>query len=267
MASALSSKRELLLTLLAIAFGMCYLVYVAIRPWLTMKSVKSQREYVDLSELGEVGTESVWIQTAHIKSIRHRGSWIIVVDETENNMLFLKRSAKHITCPNTWGFMGEHTKTGESYAHAAVRGLKEELKITPSQIISLQELPGVEMIHLEYSVPFVRIDNQWTMTFVVKIYADSIHPDDIHSEADGFRWVPVNESASWLSHCDSYGSGEPVNCRSCTDASNVYLLVNRTKKVSYKSLTDVAVTKINLYLNSRRTGERSMIPIEDMFFS
>jgi isopentenyldiphosphate isomerase len=203
-------------------------------------------EFVDLSDYGEIGSKVISIEKVHIRGLKHRGSWVLILNEDESRMLFLKRSSTTVTCPNTWCFLGEHTKRNESYLDAALRGINEELHLQRHQILSSFELPGLDLIHLEYAVPYRRIDHQWTKTFVIKIPAAKIQLDA--SEATGFLWIPVNESIAWISHCEDPIEGKLASCRSCTEASYVYIIRNETTKINYKYLVDVMVEKIQLYL-------------------
>ena len=102
---------------------------IAIVWFLLQKKTKIHDEYVDLSALGEIGTQAVTIQMAHQKQLTHRGVWVVITDETQKLLLFTKRAKTIFTCPNTWSFVGEHTRVGESYEQAAVRGVEEEIGI------------------------------------------------------------------------------------------------------------------------------------------
>jgi isopentenyldiphosphate isomerase len=208
-------------------------------------------EMVDLSEHGEAGSTMVTIQLAHQKSLTHRGTWVIIVDETEKLMLFTKRSSKIYTCPNTWSWVGEHTRANETYSDAAIRGVEEELGIVRQQLLSIHELPGspMELMHLEYHNPFERVDHQWVKTYVIKVAANALRQPDAE-ETGAYRWVPMNQSISFISQCDT-----PTRCRACTDATNIYSIVklshNETRKIQYADLKELIVSKINIYMNKQ----------------
>lgn len=219
--------------------------------WVNPKKVQSF-EMIDLSDHGEVGVKTVSIQVAHQKSLTHRGTWIIIVDETETSMLFTKRAANIYTCPNTWSLVGEHTRANESYVNAAVRGVEEELNIRREQLLSIGELPGspLELMHLEYHTPWERTDHQWVQTFVVKLPAIALQQPDAE-ETGAYRWIPMNQSISFISHCDT-----PTQCRACTDATNIYSVVrlpnNETRRTQFPNFKELILSKMVLYMKNRK---------------
>ena len=242
-------------------FIVTFITSIVVVQFLLQNSTNTHDEYVDLSVHGEIGTEAVTIQMAHQKQLTHRGVWVVITDETRKLLLFTKRAKTIFTCPNTWSFVGEHTKVGESYEQAAVRGIEEEIGIRRNQLLSVQELTGsgLELMHLEYHYPYQRIDHQWVKTYVLQLPADSIRQPDA-AETTGFLWVPLNESIRFITHCEnsttlssssSSSTTSKKNCRACTDSTNIFCLTqNQTKKTTWPNLADLIVSKIVLFRDS-----------------
>ena len=236
------SHTIILVSLLAVA--------VVVALWLWLRLSRHPTELVDLSENGEIGTKEVSIQVAHVQQLTHRGTWVIIVDaETGGKMLFMRRSATIYTCPSTWSWLGEHTKAGEDYEAAAVRGIAEELHISKKSIVSILALAGskLELMHLEYHRPYKRIDHQWVRTFVVILPAAAVRPMD-DAENGAYRWVAINASEAFIS--------EPG--RACTDATNIYSIaapLHASPKAQFDSLKDLIVSKIHLYQTQHVAAE------------
>jgi len=79
-------------------------------------------------DLKSIGFQS--IDYTHRKGMIHVGSWIHIVDSRLSDnprILLLKRGKDLVTCPSTWGLIGEHAYRDESPLETARRGLKEEL--------------------------------------------------------------------------------------------------------------------------------------------
>ena len=233
--------------------------------FLLQNKTKAHDEYVDLSMLGEIGTQAVTIQMAHQKQLTHRGVWVVITDETRNKLLFTKRAKTIFTCPSTWSFVGEHTRVGESYEQAAVRGVEEEIGIHPNQLLSVKELrgSGLELMHLEYHQPYQRIDHQWVKTYVLQLPADSIRQPDA-AETTGFLWVPLNESIPFITHCDNTTTTTTTatkrTCRACTDSTNIFSLTqNQTKKTTWPNLAALIVSKIVLFRDSHTSTSPLLI--------
>lgn len=143
------------------------------------------------------------IDKAHRQGLYHRGCWILVFDMEMRHTLFLKRNSDMKTCPSTWGIIGEHTKIGESYKDAALRGVREELGLTESDFSAFFPIsPTPELFHLKYDSPYKRRDRQWTMTFfaTLKVNATYFHVDQL--ENSGYVWIKKEDALGWISYCD-----------------------------------------------------------------
>jgi hypothetical protein len=235
-------RRQTVLLLLVTSLSTVAVVLVM---WL--RFVHHPAELVDLSVDGEIGTKEVSIQQAHVQQLTHRGTWVIIVDaESSSRMLFMRRSASIYTCPSTWSWLGEHTKAGEDYDAAAVRGMMEELHVAREAVVDIHTFGGLELMHLEYHHPYKRIDHQWVKTFVARLPVAAVRPMD-DAENGAYRWVPINESEAFISETG----------RACTDATNIYSVaspLHASQKVHFASLKDLIVSKIHLYQTKHAVG-------------
>lgn len=135
----------------------------------TMKSEaisgKGSEEYLAVSERGEIERPDtdialVTIDQAHAKKLPHRGIWIVVFDPSKQYTLFLHRTRDHITCGDSWTFVGEHAKPSEEYFDVAVRGLHEELGLQLRDLLELKLVSEpIRRLHLHYPISN-RTDNQ-----------------------------------------------------------------------------------------------------------
>ena len=80
---------------------------------------------------------AVPIGEAHNKGLLHRGTWTLVRDEPDGRVLLLRRSAHTMTCPSTWGLVGEHSWANESWPATASRAMLEELGVRGAEVSML----------------------------------------------------------------------------------------------------------------------------------
>ena len=170
-------------------------------------------EYVDLSDDGNINLTNlpVPISTAHSKSLRHRGTWAFIVNSAKDCLLFTYRSADHVTCGNSYGLIGEHTKWGESYENAILRGVNEELLVNESSISHIEALQdGIpERLYIKYK-NIKKIDNQWILTFLI-VLKDGVEIPCQTDECGGYKWVKIREVDKWLSsHEKNPKTGEKI---------------------------------------------------------
>jgi hypothetical protein len=140
--------------------------------------------------------------------------------------------------------MGEHCKPSESYRHAAVRGLNEELDILPhqiSRIVLLNKYP--ELFEIAYHND--RVDYQWTSTFLVILNISSAHVN--LNENSESSWVPLTSLRGWLHKCDQNNG-----CVSCRPAAI---------RISTRGLSPISITnfaELHLLFIDRLT---SLLPL------
>ena len=129
----------------------------------TVKPEAVSAEYLAVSERGGVekpGTTLVTIDQAHAKKIPHRGIWVVVFDPSKQYTLFLHRTRDHVTCGDSWTFVGEHAKPFEEYFDVAIRGLNEELGLQLRDLLELKLVSEpIRRLHLHYPTSN-RTDNQ-----------------------------------------------------------------------------------------------------------
>ncbi len=153
---------------------------------------------IDVSELFPGRVKD--INTIHLEGVMHKGTWILVSDV--DDMVFVaKRSSDMKTCPNAWGFVGEHFALDESMKDNVKRCLEEELgsDIVP-EIQSMDELFEKPLFYKkDYANNQGRKDRQITYGVVVKLgksYKDiSFH---FANEIASQKWIPAKELQLWL---------------------------------------------------------------------
>eukprot|EP01041_Mallomonas_annulata_P003124 gene3124-6144_t len=176
------------------------------------------------------------VEEIHMYGIHHRGVWIFVLNKN-NDVLFLKRSPTTKTCPDTWTAPGEHCKPNEPYYNSVVRGLKEELNITPQDtesIIQVSEYP--ELIHLEY-INNSRIEYQWTHLFLVTINTTSLSLEADENTAS--KWISIQETNHWLQNCHN-----EVNCFFC-EVKTVWVEYHDGLKMLFDRFNDLMVYNVD----------------------
>jgi len=159
--------------------------------------------------VGEIGKVGESIEIVHINGLSHRGVWMIILDRwdslflshfwkviiyhfiinnsTKEHILFVRRSNSTVTCKNSWTIFGEHTKVGETYVGAAIRGLKEELELEDFNFENIAEMSNsLELIKISYSGDTQRKDIQWTKTYIFTLKHSHIFPDS--KESNGYLW-------------------------------------------------------------------------------
>ena len=121
----------------------------------------------------------------HANGLLHRAVHILIT--RSNGDIFLQKRSMEKDChPGTWDSSASgHLDSGEGYAEAAVRELREELGIQIEALaevgaLSASEVTGMEFVkiyHATHEGPFI------------------LHP----SEIDEGRWVAINELHRWIS--------------------------------------------------------------------
>lgn len=204
-------------------------------------------EFIDMSEHGELSLDPhdrIGIDTAHLRSKRHRGCWVFVVNENEQ-LLFVKRSGESLTCPSTWSVIGEHTKFGESYDSCAKRALKEEISVLEYQnMVSLEDDPV--LVHLDYGH---RIDKQWTKVYVATVAKNTLRMSDIRENTE-FTWVNFAEADYWLHQCPN------GDCRYC-NPSRVWKMHSNHTFSYYYSFIEMTVEYLHAAV--KKHGNASMV--------
>ena len=143
------------------------------------------------------------LDTIHREALLHRGVWMMLVD-TDDRMLVLKRGAQLVTCPNAWTLVGEHQKDRESSQETMLRGIQEELgSFLLGHIQRIHPLVPDDdplLYYREYGpTNDNRVDNQLTHVAWIQLDlpADSIELD-IDEEVAEYGWKSVEEIRGWF---------------------------------------------------------------------
>ena len=68
------------------------------------------------------------IDAAHRQGVPHRGVWLhVLLQAAEPQVLIVRRSARMVTCPESFSIIGEHHNGREEDDQAAKRAVNEEL--------------------------------------------------------------------------------------------------------------------------------------------
>lgn len=98
-------------------------------------------ELVDVVDVEDRVLRQVAVDEAHRDGLLHRFVQVLLTDR--DGRLILQQRTPDLFYPLTFdGSVGEHVSAGESYAVAAVRGLREELGITVE--VELEDLGRIE---------------------------------------------------------------------------------------------------------------------------
>lgn len=82
--------------------------------------------FLDVSKYLVPQKELQQIDSTHRHGLVHAGAWITIAD-SNGFILVLKRGSHLVTCPNSWGLVGEHALGRETPLDTVKRGIKEEL--------------------------------------------------------------------------------------------------------------------------------------------
>lgn len=158
------------------------------------------------------------IDETHLQGLYHTGVWIHVTTSSSslNNsriiqLLLLKRGPHLVTCPNSWGLVGEHTIKAETPLETVQRALVEELWGGSNQSYS----EGVEFIRPLTSHPVFyfrdygpirqgRIDRQLTYLYEVRMrprQSDSgstIPYLELDNEVADHQWIALDDYQQWM---------------------------------------------------------------------
>lgn len=189
------------------------------------------------------------IDETHKKGLLHVGSWIAILDTSLNTddprILLLKRGPHLVTCPNTWGLVGEHAYRNEEPLDTLTRGLEEELGTKFSQhvrdyghIQNMTEFP----VYYERSYGAEnegRIDRQITYLWLVEINTDSYGDDTTETEEE--KRVTSAADASLTSGSgisDSINMKTDTNSHSQINGASASANVNAFELASFSSSSE-----------------------------
>jgi len=142
-------------------------------------NMKQHMEYVRIAS--EIAPRPVYydINSVHSKALLHSGMVVAILDTNitmiDAKILLLKRAPQLVTCPNSWGLVGEHTYRDEKPEDTLLRGMKEELGDAfyqqfvnkGSKNMQLVKLPVY--VYSDYGTGGRRVDRQITYLHVVEM--------------------------------------------------------------------------------------------------
>ena len=153
------------------------------------------------------------IDHVHKKGLIHFGSWMHIIDTSLSNnprILLLKRGKDLVTCPSSWGLIGEHTYRDEPPLATARRGLKEELG---SRFLDHVDVHGSLRNLTEFPVYYERdygitsghrIDRQVTWIWLVEMNLDQLRREnadlllELDDEVADHVWKDLVEYERWI---------------------------------------------------------------------
>ena len=159
------------------------------------------------------------IDNAHRHGLIHSGAWIWI-DDIDGKVLVLKRGPGLVTCPNSYGLVGEHALGMEDPHETWRRAIREELgEAMLSHIKSVEQLPGSPVYYYrDYGKQSSnRIDRQLTHLWWIKMDRAGINltikPD---AEVAYHDWIEVKTLQEWLNEAhENLASSGSVGSRLC----------------------------------------------------
>ncbi len=186
------------------------------------------------------------IDSTHKEGLIHIGSWIAITDTSLNEdnpqILLLKRSEELVTCPNTWGLVGEHAFRNEDPIETVKRGMNEELGERFSELVNeyghIQNMTSIPVYYERDYGPENgnRIDRQVTYLWLVEMNMEH-DGDDMTTTSDEYlsldeevadhRWITLSELEQWVD--EDMMTEEPVKFCHHTIVSLTRLVIDRIK--------------------------------------
>ena len=146
------------------------------------------------------------IDQAHRQGLYHTGVWIHVTDSTGQKLLLLKRGPHLVTCPNSWGLVGEHTNRDETPLETVQRALVEELwggrnATYTHRVQFLRKITDHPVFYLRDYGPSrqYRIDRQITYLYEVgmKHTSDQVVLE-LDDEVADHQWISLDDYRQWM---------------------------------------------------------------------
>jgi 8-oxo-dGTP pyrophosphatase MutT (NUDIX family) len=184
---------------------------------------------------------AVPIDEAHRRGLIHAGAWLHVTNGT--HVLLLRRGADLVTCPGSWGLVGEHAAVeDETPEHTAVRAVVEELGAAAASseaVLSLQQLTAHPVYYYRDYGPANgnRIDRQ--LTYLWRVQLDSRTKLDLDEEVADHRWIELDSLERWLAEDEEKAS------RSNTDVDFCHHTIRSLMRVGISHIMKKAVVDNN----------------------
>ena len=144
------------------------------------------------------------IDKVHKGAYLHHCVWVLIAD-SDQKLLLLRRAPTLMTCPDTWGFLGEHSLYDEPIDTTLHRGFYEELKIDTdvwdAHVVEFQNLtsPHLPVYYIRDYGPSngYRLEKQLTWLILVKfnITGESLEESffNYDDEVADSKWLTKEE--------------------------------------------------------------------------
>lgn len=141
-------------------------------------------EYVDVVDDYDQAIAKAPIHVIREKVLMHRGVCVIVMNK-QGNLLLQKRSQNKQLYPGHYCLSASGAvRSGEDYASAALRELKEETDITPAEIRFL------------FKDEFRGKENKVFSSTYFCWHDGPVKPQE--SEVESFTWIPIQEAEQFI---------------------------------------------------------------------
>ena len=146
------------------------------------------------------------IDQVHRQEKIHSGAWVVVTDQTGDKVLLLKRGPQLVTCPNTWGLVGEHSNGDESAFQTVQRALVEELwggsNQTYERDVAFVRSLTVHPLFFLLAYNNQRVDRQLTFLYEVRFRQPSPQIQlKLDDEVFDHQWINLQDLGKWI-HSD-----------------------------------------------------------------
>ena len=161
------------------------------------------------------------IDEVHLEGLIHFGAWIWISD-SEGKVLVLKRGPHLVTCPNSYGLLGEHTLGRENPRQTWRRAITEELGA--SMLRHIKSVKLLQEVPLYYFRDYGaqnsnRIDRQLTYLWWIKMdRPGTLLPLKLDSEVSHHDWIEAETLQMWFDEAhDNIARSRSVGDRMCHD--------------------------------------------------
>lgn len=143
-------------------------------------------EIFDVVDENDTVTGQATRSEVHAKGLKHRAVHVFAFDK-KGNLLLQQRSRLKDVHPGVWdSSVAGHLDAGETYAHAAIRELDEEMGIHPAAAPrEIAKIPACAQTGWEFVVLYAVEHIGGKLTYPV-------------AEVEAAMWFPVEEIEAWL---------------------------------------------------------------------
>ena len=126
----------------------------------------------------------------HERGVWHKAAQVFVFN-AKHELLLQRRAANKDLYPDLWDYsVGEHLQPGETYLQGAMRGLQEELQLSPTDLIDMNPLGGLRRMEQKGEG---YLDREFQQAYRCQTHVRAIQWDPI--EVAEVRFVPLSDIA------------------------------------------------------------------------